>query len=167
MISFSLCCDKGHEFDGWFRNSAVFDEQAGARELACPVCGSSKIEKTLMAPNIPVKANKKDDGKDSANAGTDESAGDNANAGARASVFGGAASADTQKLVEQIRGLRKHLRDEADYVGDKFAEEARKIHYEETEKRGIYGEASLDEARELLEEGVGVLPIPSLPEDHN
>lgn len=155
MISFSLICEKGHEFDGWFRNSTVFDEQSAGGELACPVCGSARIEKSLMAPNIPAKSNRK------------ESANVPAEAGPKAPVFGGAAGPDAQKLVEQIRGLRKHLLATADYVGDRFAEEARKIHYEEADKRGIYGEASLDEARELLEEGVSVLPIPSLPEDYN
>ena len=147
MISFSLACENGHGFDGWFRNGAAFDEQAAAGELACPVCGSQKVEKALMAPNIPAKANKKSD--------------------AEPAAYAGAPDPKVKELIEQVRQLRQHVEDTAEYVGDKFPEEARKIHYEETEKRGIFGEASLDEARELVEEGVEVLPIPQLPEDHN
>ena len=148
MISFSLSCDKGHEFDGWFRNSAAFDEQAEKGILECPVCGSHAVTKGLMAPAIPAKSNTKSDD-------------------AKAPVFAGEPDPKMAELVEQVRQLRNHVESTADYVGDKFPEEARKIHYEEAEKRGIYGEASLEEARDLIEEGVGVLPIPRVPEDHN
>ena len=147
MISFSLCCENGHEFDGWFRNGAAFDEQVAAGTLACPVCGSEKVEKALMAPNIAAKSNKQDD--------------------AKQGVYAGAPDPKAKELIEQVRRLRKHVEETAEYVGDKFPEEARKIHYEEEEKRGIYGEASAEEARDLIEEGVDVLPIPSVPEDHN
>lgn len=147
MISFSLICDKGHEFEGWFSNSAAFDEQSKKGILECPVCGSHSITKGLMAPAIPAKSNTKGDTK--------------------SPVFAGQQDPKMAELVEQVRQLRNHVESTADYVGDKFPEEARKIHYEEAEKRGIYGEASLEEARDLIEEGVGVLPIPSVPEDHN
>ncbi len=147
MISFSLACEIGHVFDGWFRNGAAFEEQAAAGALACPVCGSQKVEKALMAPNIPAKANKKGD--------------------AETAVYAGTPDPKVKELIEQVRQLRQHVENTAEYVGDKFPEEARKIHYEEAEKRGIFGEASVEEARELLEEGVEVLPVPTLPEDHN
>ncbi len=147
MISFTLCCDNGHEFDGWFRNGAAFDEQVAASALSCPACGSEKVEKALMAPGIPAKSNKK--------------------TGTPPGVYAGAPDPKVKELIEQVRKLRQHVEDTAEYVGDKFPEEARKIHYEETEKRGIFGEASVEEARELLEEGVEVLPVPTLPEDHN
>jgi hypothetical protein len=150
MISFSLLCDNGHEFDGWFRNGAAFDEQASAGALACPVCGSEKVEKGLMAPSIPAKSNRADD-----------------TIATKKPVYSGTPDPKVVELMEQVRRLRKHVEDTAEYVGDKFPEEARKIHYEETEKRGIFGEASVEEARDLLDEGVEVLPVPSLPEDHN
>ena len=147
MISFSLACENGHGFDGWFRNGAAFDEQAAAGTLSCPVCGSEKVEKSLMAPNSPAKSNRK--------------------SAVPQGVYAETPDPKVKELVEQVRQLRQHVEDTAEYVGDKFPEEARKIHYEETEKRGIFGEASVEEARELLEEGVEVLPIPKLPEDHN
>ena len=147
MISFTLVCEKGHEFDGWFQNSAAFEEQVKKRIVTCPSCGSAKVEKGLMAPAIPAKSNRKDADK--------------------APVHGGAPDPKTRELIEQVRKLRDHIAENSEYVGDRFPEEARKIHYEETEARGIYGEASLEEARELLEEGVEVLPVPNIPEDHN
>ncbi len=141
MIRFALLCDKGHEFDGWFRDNAAFDLQVEAREVGCPYCGSTKISKGLMAPNIAVKSNRK--------------------------VAAATAAPDAAEVVETFRKMRDYVQDNSDYVGDKFAEEARRIHYDEADARSIYGEATVDDARELNEEGIEVLPLPVLPEDRN
>ncbi len=146
MISFNLCCDDGHEFEGWFRNGQAFDEQAEAGVLECPYCGSNTVTKGLMAPAVPAKSNKRDDAPAQVAATPDPAA---------------------RELVDQIRKLRTHLRENSEYVGEKFTEEARRIHYDDGEKRGIYGEASVEDARELREEGIDVLPLPVLPEDQN
>lgn len=147
MIHYDLICDKGHAFDGWFRNSAAFDQQAGDGLVSCSVCGSAKVEKQLMAPGIPVKGNRK---ADSAN-----------------KMVAGPVDARLAQLMQMVREMRKHVEENAEYVGDRFAEEARKIHYEEADHRGIYGQASPDEAKALIEEGIAVHPLPRLPEDGN
>ena len=147
MIHYDLICEQGHAFDGWFRNSAAYDEQAGQGLVTCTHCGSAKVEKQLMAPGIPVKANRKAD--------------------APAKVVSAPVDPRLAMMMQMVREMRKHVEENAEYVGDKFAEEARKIHYEETEKRGIYGEASPDEAKALIEEGIDVHLLPRLPEDGN
>ena len=141
MIRFALLCDKDHEFDGWFKDSAAFDQQAGDGEIACPYCGSTTVSKGLMAPNIAAKSNRK--------------------------VTAAAAAPDAADVVETFRKMREYVQENSDYVGDKFAEEARRIHYDEADARSIYGEATIDDARELNDEGIDVLPLPALPEDQN
>jgi hypothetical protein len=129
VIAYALHCHKGHAFDGWFRDSTAFDEQARSGHLRCPSCNSVRIEKAIMAP--AVSGTKKD-----------------------------AAPASATQLRQFATGLRKYVQENADYVGPSFAEEARKIHYGETAERHIYGEATAQEARELIEEGVDVAPLP-------
>ncbi len=136
MIRYALTCDKDHEFDGWFRSSATFDEQAKAGELACPVCGSTEVRKGLMAPNV---------------AGTKKSN----------SIDVSQAQA-ARKMVTMMTALRKHVEENCNYVGDRFAEVARRIHYEEEPHRDIYGEATPEEAKGLIEEGVEVAALPVL-----
>jgi hypothetical protein len=147
MIHYDLICTEGHAFDGWFGNSAAYDEQARLGLIACPVCGTGKVEKQLMAPGIPTKSNRKSE--------------------AKQPVFTGPADPRQAMLLTMMRELRKSVEANAEYVGDKFAEEARKIHYEEAEKRGIYGEATAEDAHSLIEEGIEVHPLPKLPEDGN
>ena len=147
MIHYDLTCEKGHAFDGWFRNSAAYDEQAAKGLVSCAVCGSVKVEKQLMAPGIPVKSNRKEQGPQK--------------------MVSAPVDPRLAQLVEMVREMRKNVEENAEYVGDRFAEEARKMHYEEAEHRGIYGEASLDDAKALLEEGIAVHPLPRLPEDGN
>jgi len=141
MIRYDLICNHEHRFDGWFRSSADFDVQNGEGHVTCPQCGSNEIEKALMAPGIPAKGSRE----------------------ARP-VAGGALPAEA---VEAMRKIRQAVEQNADYVGERFPEEARKIHYEETEARGIYGEASGEEVKELCEEGIAIQPLPVLPEDKN
>ena len=131
MIRFSLHCDNGHEFEGWFRDSAAFDSQSASGHLSCPSCKSVRIEKAVMAPAV---------------SGTKKTA---------------ARRASEAKAMRQFAtGLRKYVQENADYVGSNFAEEARKIHYGETPDRHIYGEATPKQAQELVEEGVDVAPLP-------
>ena len=146
MIHYDLICDKGHAFDGWFRNSAAYDEQARGGLVTCTQCGSAKVEKQLMAPGIPVKSNRRSETK---------------------AVVAAPADPRLAELMKMMREMRRHVEENAEYVGDRFAEEARKIHYEESEQRGIYGQTTPDEARELIEEGIAVHPLPRLPEDGN
>lgn len=131
MIRYALLCRKDHEFDGWFRSSAVFEEQARAGEVACPVCGNREVRKALMAPSLA---------RNESGAGT-----------------------PAETIRTMMTALRRHVEENCDYVGDAFAETARRIHYGEEEQRGIYGEATPDEARDLVEEGVEVTPLPVLP----
>lgn len=132
MIAYSLRCHRGHEFEGWFRDSAAFDDQSSGGHLSCPSCSSVRIEKAIMAPAV---------------SGTKKTT-------ARAK------SAEARQLRQFATGLRKYVQENADYVGPNFAEEARKIHYGETPERHIYGEATPREAKELVEEGVDVAPLP-------
>ncbi|MGL4528492.1 MAG: DUF1178 family protein [Aestuariivirga sp.] len=147
MIRYDLICDKGHEFDGWFRDSATYDKQARRGFVACSVCGSSKVEKQLMAPGIPAKSNRKHE--------------------VPQRMVAGPVDPRVAMMMKMMREMRQHVEENADYVGDKFAEEARKIHFAEAEARGIYGEATADEATALIEEGIEVFPLPRLPEDGN
>ena len=139
MIVYDLKCRKDHVFEAWFRDSAAYDAQAEAGDVRCPVCGSKKVEKALMAPNL-----------------------------ARGKAQSGA-DGDTERAAEQRRALmelRRQVEENCDYVGDRFPEEARKIHYGECDPRGIYGETSPDEAKALDEEGVEIQRIPWLPPEN-
>ena len=143
VIRFTLRCDRDHEFEAWFRSSADYDRGEGT---ICPICGSEKVEKALMAPALgrSVKSGKSEKVK--------------------------LATPPDPRLAamrEAIKEVRRHVTENAEHVGDQFAEEARKIHYNETEPRAIYGEATTEEARALIEEGVEFQPLPSLPDDQN
>lgn len=133
MISFNLRCGKDHVFEAWFKDGKSFERQARQGKVVCPVCGDSKVEKAPMAPNIA--------------SGVSRKAGD-----------------DTQKKIGEFNKILGKLRGEieknCDYVGPEFAEEARKMHYDEAEKRNIYGEASDEESKELQEEGIDCLRVP-------
>ena len=142
MIRYSLSCQTGHDFEAWFAGSGAFESQQAKGSIACPICGSTSVDKALMAPAVAT-SRKKDSVRLAANV------------------------PDQQETAAVLRKLREHLTENADYVGPKFAEEARRIHYNEAEKRGIYGEASSEEARALAEEGIDFHPLPMLPEEHN
>jgi hypothetical protein len=131
VIVYNLRCASSHEFEGWFRDSAAFDAQANAAKLVCPVCDSRKVEKAIMAPAV---------------------------AGTKKADL--SAPEEMRKMRQFMTGLRKYVQDNAEYVGPNFAEEARKIHYGETEERQIYGESTVKEAVELVEEGIDVAALP-------
>jgi hypothetical protein len=157
MIRYALVCDNEHDFEGWFKDSASFDKQVKAKVVSCPSCGSTMVSKALMAP--AVRSSKKK----AAQAVVDTSeAAESAEAVPMAT-----ANPSHAELIATLRKLKKHVVDNSEYVGERFPEEARKIHYEESEARSIYGEASLEDAKKLLEEGVDLAPLPVLPEDKN
>ncbi len=147
MIRYDLVCDKGHEFDGWFRDSDAYDKQAKRGLVSCTHCGTAKIQKQIMAPGIPSKSNKKSDN--------------------AVRMSGGIADPRAQAMMQMMRDYRKHVETNAENVGNNFAEEARKIHYKETKERSIYGQTSPDDAAALIEEGIDIHPVPVLPEDGN
>jgi hypothetical protein len=149
VIRYALSCEHGHAFESWFRDAAAYDEQAAAGFLACPACGSERVEKGIMAPHVAHKAERRP-----VPAAAEERP---------VSLV----SPEDAELRAKVRALREHLTANADYVGPGFAEEARRIHAGESERRSIYGEASPSDARALLEEGVGILPLPVLPEEGN
>lgn len=147
MIRFDLICDQEHEFDSWFASSSAFDDQKRAGFVSCPYCGSEKVSKSLMAPSISAKSNKTSRRNHPMLSANDDPA--------------------VREMAENIRKMRKHVADNAEYVGKNFAKEAREMHYEEKPARGIYGEATAEDAKSLIEEGVGVMPLPTLPEEKN
>ena len=132
MILFTLRCNEGHEFDGWFRNGEGFDAQQKAGEISCPHCGDTRIEKALMAPAITRSRGK-------------------------------TPPLTPAQMRAALVELRRQVETNCDYVGERFAEEARKIHYGEVDAHGIYGEATNEESRELAEEGIACGRIPWIP----
>lgn len=144
MIVYALKCANDHEFEGWFRDAATFDRQAAASEVTCAVCGDSQVAKAPMAPRLAK--------------GRGESRGELREAPPAETRPG--LPPEAMKLLAE---LRQKVERECDYVGERFSEEARRIHYGEAEKRGIYGEASDEQAKELVDEGIEVAKIPWLP----
>ncbi|MDK4704428.1 DUF1178 family protein [Rhizobium sp. CNPSo 4062] len=142
MIRYSLTCDNAHEFEGWFSESADFDRQVASGFLTCPVCNSAAISKQLMAPSVST-ARKKDE--------------------MQTLAMDAARKEAMTKLKEAVDAIKANAED----VGTKFPEEARKIHYGEADARGIIGKATPDEAQALVEEGIEIAAIPVLPEDIN
>ena len=141
MIHYSLICENDHKFDGWFRNAEAYEQQHERGIVTCPVCTSNKVDKALMAPSVSRATSDK--------------------------VSLSIGHPEQQQLRAAMLALRDKVVNEADYVGDKFAEEARKIHFKEVDARGIYGEATREEVTGLIEEGVDFMPLPHIPEEHN
>ena len=160
MIKYTLVCDKKHEFESWFADSAAFEKQAKRKLVACPVCDSTKVEKAIMAPRVAAK-------KGRVPIEMPAPAADAPATAAPASAPVAMISPIEQEFRAKLKELREHLVKNADNVGEKFPEEARKMHYGETEHRSIYGVASPDEAKELLEEGIECHPLPALPDERN
>lgn len=141
MIHYTLVCDKSHKFDGWFASAAAYDGQKQRGLVTCPICMTNAVDKALMAPTVSRPESEK--------------------------VSLSIGHPQHRQLREAMLALRNKVTSEADYVGDKFAEEARKIHFKEVDARGIYGEATREEVAALVEDGVDFMPLPSLKEDHN
>ena len=159
MIRYMLICSGEHEFESWFRSSTDFEGQKAAHLLTCPVCGAEQVERALMTPKIVSGRTRVGEVAES----------EAKEAPAPAGVPQPMVLADPARtaLIEAMAEIRKKVMETADYVGDQFAEEARKIHYGEVERHGIYGEATNEEARDLLDEGIEVHPLPALPVDRN
>ena len=164
MIRYTLRCDRDHTFESWFQNSAAYDSQAKRKLVSCPVCDSVKVEKAIMAPRIVSKRSRERAEPVPAPASTPAA---EALAPVPASGSTPLLMAQERELRAKIKELRDHIVKNADNVGEKFANEARKMHYSEIEHRPIYGEASPEEAKSLIDEGVEVSPLPVLPDDRN
>jgi hypothetical protein len=168
MIRYALHCEEGHDFESWFQNSAAYDKQRKRALISCPICGSAKVEKAIMAPRL----NRNETVGPPATAvpalpAAAPAAPANAPAGLPAKAPMAMMSPVERELRKKLKELREHVTKNADYVGPRFPEQARKIHYGEVEHRSIYGEASPDEARELHEEGIEFHPLPILPDEFN
>jgi hypothetical protein len=165
MIRYALACQAGHEFESWFPASADFEAQRTRGLVTCPVCDSPKVAKRIMAPSV---------------ARTDKAAGRAASPAPPPEAQPGGSSPPAppaqsmavfsereREMRAMFKAFREHVARNADYVGQSFADEARKMHYGETEHRSIYGEANLAEAKELIEEGIEVHPLPPVPDGRN
>ena len=159
MIRYALACEKGHAFESWFQDSAAYDKQAKGGLVNCPHCGSAKVEKAIMAPRLAGSRK----GAASIEAPAEVLAAAPAPAKAPVAMI----SPQEQEFRSKLKELRDHLTKNADHVGAKFPEEARKMHYGETEHRSIYGEASPEDAKALAEEGIEFHPLPILPNERN
>jgi hypothetical protein len=158
MIRYNLRCERDHAFESWFQSSSAYETQEKRKLVNCPVCGSAKVERAIMAPQIVSKK------------GRDVPV--QAPVAAPATEVTTPAStplmmAQERELRAKLKELRDHIVKNADNVGERFPNEARKMHYGDIEHRPIYGEASPEEARSLIEEGVEVSPLPVLPDDRN
>ena len=160
MIRYRLNCEKSHEFEGWFQSSEAFDKQVKRKLVTCPSCGSHKVAKALMAPSV-VTSEKKSKRKP---ASTPVPAAAAPETPPQQSFV---ANAEQREMLKRLRKMRDEALAKSEYVGSRFAEEARRIHNKESEARGIYGEANPGEVRSLVEDGIEVYPVPVLPDDHN
>jgi len=158
MIRYQLNCAEGHTFEAWFRSSKGYDAQVQRKQVTCPVCGSVEVKKAIMSPRV-ARARAR---RPAAPAGAPP-----APSGAAAPEPQHMLNGEQRKLLNQMRQLRDEMLAKSDYVGPRFAEEARRIHNEESPARGIHGEATPEEVAELKEEGVDICPVPVLPDDHN
>jgi hypothetical protein len=159
VIQYALACDRGHSFESWFQNSAAYDKQAKRKLIECPLCGSAKVEKAIMAPRLARK--------DKSTSITVREDVAQAEAAPTDTTPVAMISPQEHEFRKKLKELRDHLTANADNVGKKFPEEARKMHYGETEHRSIYGEASAEDAKELHEEGIAFHPLPVLPDERN
>jgi len=180
MIRYTLICDKRHEFESWFANSDAYDKQAKRGLVACPVCGTARVKKALMRPRLarsdrpaaPSQAPGQDpasapDRPELAPAGQSAAPGSPAAPAAQPASPVAMMSPQEREFRRKLKELREHLVGNAENVGPRFPEEARKMHYGEAKHRSIYGIASPEDARQLHEEGIEFSPLPVLPDDRN
>jgi hypothetical protein len=158
MIRYNLRCERGHAFESWFQSSSAYESQEKRKLVNCPACGSANVERAIMAPQIVSQK-----GRDRAAPAPVAAPSTDVTAPASTPLM----MAQERELRIKLRELRDHIVKNADNVGERFPNEARKMHYGDIEHRPIYGEASPDEARSLIEEGVEVSPLPVLPDDRN
>jgi len=157
MIRYALRCDRDHAFESWFQSSSAYESQEKRKLVNCPACGSTKVERAIMAPQIVSKKKDPAEPAPAVSASTDVAA----------PTSTPLMMAQERELRAKLKELRDHIVKNADNVGERFPNEARKMHYGDIEHRPIYGEASPEEARSLIDEGVEVSPLPVLPDDRN
>lgn len=145
-MKFTLHCDKGHDFEAWFRSNEDYETQAKRGFVECPSCGSIKVAKALMAPSVATGRTKD---------------------ARKESVMVAAGQAIQREMVEKMREVTRQVKAQAEDVGEKFPEQARQMHYGETDAKPIYGKASPDDVESLVDEGIDIMPLPELPEDLN
>lgn len=162
MIRYRLACRDGHEFEAWFASSAAYDRQEAEGLLQCPHCASREVRKALMAPNVSTRK-----GRSQTDASREQpEPSENASAPALPELRPDAPEAAALRHVQSmLKAVREKVRAEAEYVGPRFAEEARRIHFDEAPDRGIYGEATREDVISLAEDGIDVTPLPPLPDD--
>jgi hypothetical protein len=148
MIRFTLRCPKDHGFEGWFASNAEFEAQQAAGDIACPVCGATRIEKALMAPAVAKRSNRAAE-----------------TPAATKQVAGGGVRSPQAEVMHALKQVRRFVEQNADYVGPQFAEEARRIHSGESDPRAIYGEATPEESEALAEDGIETATIPWIEKD--
>lgn len=161
MIHYALICSLEHEFDGWFSSSMAFEAQAARDLVECPVCGDINVRRALMAPSLPRKSNARDPAKapqpDVPQPSAPPATLQQPSPGHTVAVAGDRLPAHVRVALQRLRAeVERHC----DYVGDQFAEEARRIHHGESERRAIYGETTPDEAEELAADGIEVSSLP-------
>ena len=166
MIKYQLICDKSHEFEGWFGNSATFESQQESGLLTCPVCGSADVRRALMAPNLASPKTRKTDLAEQQPSAQPEPQPQPQAPQQASAALPPAAALKMQELMSEMRALQIKIREECRDVGNDFAEEARKIHYGEVEPEGIYGQATAEEREALDEEGIEIMDMPWLPKDN-
>ena len=154
MIHYALQCTADHRFDGWFKDSASFAKQAARGLLECPICGDTKVTQALMTPSVPRK------GREMLPVPAAPPPAPAAPVPAQATMAGPTMPAQVRAMLMR---LRQEVERNCDYVGEGFADEARRIHNGESERRGIYGEATDEDAESLADEGIEVQRIPWLP----
>lgn len=170
MIVFDLTCEHGHRFEGWFKSSSAFEEQQSHGFVTCPDCGTAAVSKAPMAPAVPAKSNTKPDrgpdlgpdlGPERARQQQVQSQPVQASeAGNEQAVTNAPPPAEVQKAIEALAKAQAKALENSTYVGKDFVKEAREMHYGERDAAPIHGQASLEEAKELVEEGVAVAPLP-------
>ena len=145
-MKFTLRCESDHDFEAWFRSNDDYETQAKRGFVECPICGSSQVQKALMAPSVATGRAKD---------------------ASKQAIMVAAGQAMRQEVVRKMREVTKQVKASADNVGDRFPEEARQMHYGEKDAKPIYGTAAPEEVEKLVDEGVEVMPLPDLPEDLN
>ncbi len=148
MILYDLRCSQGHKFEAWFKDSGSYDKQAKRGDVECPVCSDTSVEKAIMAPRLSSSTRKKGLEHD-----TPISRGPHREE---------RASEVAREILDAVGKVQRHVEENCDYVGDKFADEARAIHHGDSEERGIYGEATKSEVEDLLDEDIPVMPVPGM-----
>lgn len=165
MIRYRLTCEKAHEFEGWFASSDAFDKQAERKLVACPRCGSTKVGKALMAPSVQTSERKRAARRRPGADSPPPSVPDVTPPSPPPQQL--VASAEHREMIRRLKKMRDEVLAKSEYVGPRFADEARRIHNKESSARGIHGEASPDDVKALHEDGIEVYPVPVLPDDHN